>query len=141
VRKIRKGQVLSKKQVISSGLKVRVGKYQLGWRWVEVFLSPKSENGSGQFCPTGSDVTELVIGLSDGPQVAVAILLHEAMEAVLWDLDCSYRLSSNWAVGSGLYSFHMTHAQYSEATDRVGFFLAKCLPEFQKLVKHLSPKK
>jgi hypothetical protein len=61
----------------------------------------------------------------------VAVVLHEAEEAVAVQLLLRFSLHDSYARDRLSLLFVMTHPQLSEVCARVGPFLAACLPEIE----------
>jgi hypothetical protein len=115
--------------------KIEVGVFPLGYDHVKLFAVPESMSGSVDFLPENKGITEIFVGIGCPWTEAVSILLHEAYEKVLIDLNTRYKLRPSFSGESSDYSFFMSHNQLSEAHERVGEFLTKCLPDFSKTWK------
>lgn len=119
-----------------------VGRFRLGWRWVEVRIDTSHCNGSGWFIPDEPEpqITIIEVGTKGPYSRAVATLLHEVIETALSELEL--RFTPCGALGSSAEQcvFMFTHTQFSEITDRAGHFMASVLPRFRKTFLAHKPK-
>lgn len=117
---------------------VEVGTYPLGLGFVKLFAVPESANGSVEYLPDNKGITEVRVGVGMPWGEAAAVLLHEAYEKTLIDLNTRYKPKPSFSGESSDYVFFMTHNQLSEAHERVGDFLIKAMPDFEKTWKKLK---
>lgn len=115
-----------------------VGVYKLGFRPIRLFVEPQSGNGSVTLVPDDDGSTVVTIGIDCSWCEAVSILLHEAYEAVLIDLNTRYQPAPAYSGESSDFMFITTHNQLSEAHERVGNFLIEAFPEFGKAYRKYS---
>lgn len=117
-----------------------VGRFRLGWRWVEVRQDTSHRNGSGWFIPDDPEpqITIIEVGTqSPHYSMAVATLLHEAFETVASELELRFAACGNLGASQEQCVFVFTHTQFAELTDRVGHFMTSVLPVFHKTwLKH-----
>lgn len=117
---------------MGDGVKMRqaiVGIYPLGHIDVEVVL----REGSGAEYwsrPDKGHIPTIKIG-ADQRQwgCIVECAMHEAMEFELTERMHRFIPCADLGRDNGVYSFHFSHAEFSDACNRVGFFLAACLPD------------
>lgn len=112
-----------------------VGRYRLGWRWVELLVDPNRDGAQAIFAPDDKEICEIIVGLEDNQSDILGGLLHEATEVVMWDHNCAYKHTGAFDKGASHYTFLFTHQQFSEMNQRVAYFLAECLPDFQRAAK------
>lgn len=112
-----------------------VGRFRLGHRWVQLYVMPDSNGGTGEFAPQDPQICTIKIGVSDPWNDTVGTLLHEAAEVVMHDLRHAYKHAGSVDFGTGTFIFHMDHVQYSEVMQRVGHFIAAALPRFSAYYK------
>lgn len=112
-----------------------IGRFRLGWRWVEVRIDTSSRDGMARFIPDDPEpqITIIEIGTaSPHYSMSVATLFHEAFETVASDLELRFAPCGSIGSSAEQCVFMFTHAQFSEITDRVGYFMSSVLPEFHK---------
>lgn len=110
-----------------------VGRFRLGYRWIEVRIEPANDNGSVVWAPYDPQITVMVIGIRKSSwALAMGTLLHESFEAAMADLTLRFSACENLGSSSGDCIFVMTHAQFNEVADRVGHFMSSVLPVFRR---------
>jgi len=110
---------------------IKVGTYQLGYRWVDLLLVP----GSGAHfdtMPDGRGHSKITVGMdyyaADKPWGA---LIHEVMEFSLSDLRGRFVYNDVFDDRTtDCVVFHFDHNQLNEVAARVGFFAHKCHDDF-----------
>lgn len=122
----------------------KVGIYQLGYVWTEVWLNPL-ECGGDFHCMPGNcrdpqkpkQPARLTIGTADRQLWCCwGVLVHEALENLLCDLGVRFRASAAYsASASDTFVFHFNHNQFSEASLRLGSFLCEVRADFEKAWK------
>jgi hypothetical protein len=122
---------------------IKVGTYQLGYRWVDVFLDPKYSGGSFDFMPGWGPNdpkvhSEMIVGCDHAAWKSWGVLAHEAMEAVMSDMglrfNATVRICPN---SSDNYTFIFDHAHFTEVAARVGAFISEAGAEFSRAVEKL----
>jgi hypothetical protein len=108
----------------------QIGTYQLGWRWVDVWVDPELVGGNFEARFGAADIPEcprpkMVIGLArlDLHQI-FEVATHEAIEFVACYLGC--RMRPTWAYeeyASDCYFFAFDHSKLTEIAARAGNFL------------------
>lgn len=111
---------------------VEVGVYPLGYSFIRLYVVPNSANGSVEFLPEDKGLTQITVGVAMPWGESVAVLLHEAYEKTLIDLNTRYKLKPSFSGESSDYSFFMTHNQLGEAHEQVGDFLVQAYDDFRK---------
>lgn len=112
-----------------------VGVYPFGFGYVKVFADRTSGNGSVDLLPDNKGIAEIYVGAGPGVNWAesVSTLLHEAYELTLIELNTRYKIKPSFSGESSDYMFFLSHNQLGEAHERVGDFLVKAMPDFQKV--------
>lgn len=116
-----------------------VGIYQLGYRWVEVWLDPSTEGGNFTYLPgTCRDPkkekshSKITVGREDQLWSAWAILVHESLEFLLAEEGVRLRPTGHYSIGaSDIYRFHFDHNQFTEVAARLGCFVYEVRPRFE----------
>lgn len=111
-------------------MKKLVGKYQLGFRNVLLYVVSDSADGSVDLLPKDKGPSVIYVGI-DGPFYdCVGTLLHEAYELVLIDLNTRHKKQPSYSLESSDFIFIASHNELSEAHERVGTFIASVYGEF-----------
>jgi hypothetical protein len=116
--------------------KVLVGTFQLGLRYINLFIDFSTENASVSFLPIRKGVPDLpvmVVGADTDWGEVLSTLLHEAYELTFVDLSLRYKKRPSWTEESSEFYFWMHHNDLAEAHERIGPFLAKVVPEVKKI--------
>lgn len=117
----------------------KIGTYQLGWRWVDLYLDNNGEGASFEIMPDNPKKSgaKIVIG-NAGQDVAECwkTLCHEAMELALTDCMARFRHDEAFSRASDMYYFFCHHNQFTEATAMLGSFLLDCHKDFNKSIGH-----
>lgn len=103
-------------------MKIFVGTYQLGLRYVKLFADT-SNGGSVHIFPKKKGVPEIRIGITESWEDALATLLHEAYELALIDLRTRYQHDPGGSEESSDFIFHMTHNELGKAHEVVARFI------------------
>lgn len=119
---------------------IEVGVYPFGFGYVKVFADLTSGNGSVDLLPDNKGITEIYVGAGPGVNwsESVSTLLHEAYELTLIELNTRYKIKPSYSGESSDYMFFVSHNQLGEAHERVGEFLIKVMPEFEKVHKAIK---
>lgn len=115
---------------------IDVGSYDLGNRRVTVRLDKQSSNGH---CHIIDGIIFIGIDGNNWREV-IGILLHEAMELAIMDLELRYTPSHDESNSADIYLFIMTHPQFSQVCGRVGNFLYECLPDLTRSYREANRK-
>lgn len=112
---------------------VKLGRWQLGWRYVNVFVKPKEIGASFNFCLEGEEA-QMSIGLQyDDFRRVVDSLMHETMEMSMVEQGCSFTRTDAWERNvTDAYTFHMNHSQFTEATTRASWFMCNVMEDLRK---------
>lgn len=113
---------------------ILVGKYQLGWRSVEFYVMPYENGGWFQAVPGDGRDSQMHIGLYyERWEDVLEVLLHEAHEFNMSDLNCAYRPNNVYAdnCSDGVY-FMMDHNQHTEACARSAYFMSSVIEPLRK---------
>jgi hypothetical protein len=109
-----------------------VGHYELGHQSVQLVLR---EGDGGEFytVPERGKVPRIKVGADYTNWFRVVeVLHHEAMELALVMVGCRFQPAPDNGCDHTGYVFHMTHAQFSEASARTGQFMAAALPDLSR---------
>ena len=112
----------------------KIGTYQLGWRWVDVYAEPGHTGGWFYFMPDGGQShTRIRVGFDYSDiDDSFCILVHEAMEALIDDAGCRMRPTSNFCRNaSDLYRFAFDHNQMTDIAAKLGCFLWSIRKDFE----------
>lgn len=121
-----------------NGQKFSIGRYQLGFRMVEVFILPEGFGGSFSLCPKKGD-SLMEIGMAyDYRSESYGVLLHEAMEAALTDAECSFKPNAFEQDASDIRRFFFDHNQFTEAIARTNWFLCQLREDFDAAWKKVA---
>lgn len=104
---------------------IHVGKHQLGWRSIDLYVMPRQKGGWFQAVPGDGRDAQMHIGLDyDNFADCLEVLLHEAHEFNMSDLGCSFRNAHHYEQNSsdGVH-FILDHNQHTEACARSAYFL------------------
>lgn len=124
-------------------MRVKVGQYMLGYRNVDLYANPDSCCGSFTLSPNiGPSAMEVGTDLDHFWEV-LNILLHEAMEMALCEVSARYRPNPCFAdSASDTYRFMFDHNQFTEASYRAAYFIAKSQYSLAKIHrKHVTARK
>jgi len=128
---------------------IRVGIYMLGYIWVELWLAPKSNDGSFDWNPSkerdeqlAKSAPRIIVGCHDTPLWAAwGVLCHEVLEAALCDMRCRFRPTGVFQqCASDLYIFNFNHNQFTEVAARTGSYLCDCRKGFEREFNKLRKK-
>lgn len=114
-------------------MKKTAGKYNLGPHKVEVILNFASSDGFFSTYGGDKDNTFIEIGCRLDWARTMTVLIHEVLELAFADMNGRFVPCPDYAEASDGYIFHMNHPAFSEASARVGYFLANSLPDISKV--------
>jgi len=116
----------------------KLGTYQLGWRWVDVYLNPNEAGAEFQVMPGGKGSNaRIILGLGQ-PQIESAWgnLNHESLEMTLTLLGCRWRPDDQFSCdASDTYVFSFNHDMFSEAVAQSSVFTWLVKDDFEKAWK------
>lgn len=120
---------------------IHIGKHQLGWREIDLYVQPYSSGGSFQAVPGDGRDAIMKIGMDHDcwPEV-MEVILHEAHEFNLCDLGVGYRPQNVYSgnCSDGVF-FMYNHNQHTEACARTAYFLANTIPLLASWYKKIKP--
>jgi hypothetical protein len=120
---------------------ISLGTFQLGLRLVKLYAVEDECNGSVKILPKDGEIPKIFVGMDCPWDVSLAVLLHEAYELTLIDLNTRYNNAPSFANSSSDYLFFMTHNQLGEAHERVGTFLEEAYSVFKAAYDKFQTKK
>ena len=118
-----------------------VGVYYIGYEQVELVLR---EDYGGEFyaTPEVGKIARIKIGADyENFSEVVEVLLHEALEFVMFREGCRLEPSNNRTNDQGKYIFHMTHAEFADVSAKTAECLTDALPDLGKAWKKWKNKR
>jgi hypothetical protein len=102
---------------------------KLGWFSCDVLINTDHNDGAWNSSDSNGRLS-MVIGVrrDDWPGV-VAIVVHEAFEALADIKRCVWEPTCSPVYGSDINLFAMTHAQFTDVAGSVGRFMSEVLPK------------
>lgn len=117
-------------------MKKKIGTYQLGYRWVDLYYDPETTGGNFTWVPKGKSHSEMVIGFNYGySDKPYGTLFHEALEAAAADVNGRFNREGFDGDASDVVVFMFDHNQHSEISARVSYFIKQCHEDFFKAWK------
>lgn len=117
---------MKKKKAIVWPDKIHVGKHQLGWRNVDVYILPYAKGGMFQALPNETTDAEMCIGMDyEHWSDVFEVIMHEAHEFSLCDIGVGFRKQNVYAqtCSDGVF-FMYNHNEHTEACARSAYFMA-----------------
>lgn len=109
-----------------------IGRYQLGWRMVNLWAEPELLGGNFNLCRNRQDA-QIHIGMDHrDPAEVFAVLCHEVWEMVMDELCCALTPKAFEPNASDTYQFHFNHNQHTEISSRASYFVWQCMDDFKK---------
>lgn len=104
---------------------IHVGKFQLGWHMVNLYVMPYERGGMFNVNKDGHSEPEMHIGINEKDLGRIwTTLAHEAMEFAIGQVDCSYAPRNAFEPDvSDVPLFVFNHNQFTEIAARSGLFL------------------
>lgn len=120
---------------------IKVGVYELGFEFIDLYALPKEQGGYYYFQPEEGHVGRMKVGIGyRNWWEVVAVLLHEATEYVMHKQGYVYQRAGQVCHASDCRTFHFNHEQFSEVTAHVAIFIARALPDLASVWrKHIKP--
>lgn len=112
----------------------KIGTYQLGYRWVDLFADPEEMGGNFFFMPDDTySHSRIRVGFRyECIDDCWCVLFHEAMEAIITEMECRYKPTSCYISGaSDIYRFYFDHNQFTEIAARLAMFIKACIKDFE----------
>lgn len=120
----------------------KLGTYQLGFQWVDLWLDPSSNDGSFVWTSDRTENSRITVGIyNQNYGDALGTLIHEAMENICCDLGLRFKRTAMYADDSGAYWFNMNHVDFTEICSRLGPFIQLCQSDLMTAHHHYHPKK
>lgn len=111
--------------------KTLVGRYQLGWRMVNLYINPQATGASFNICLNEQDAF-IIVGYDPQYYQSFVWLCHEVFEMAADDEKCVFRPKAFEDGASDVVHIFMNHNQYTEVAAKSGYFIAKCQNDFNK---------
>ena len=115
--------------------KFKIGTYQLGYRWVDVYADPGEGRGAHfETMPDGMGHARITVGMNYSSSCKPwGNLTHEALEFTLSEIRGRFVYSDVFDDrATDTVVFHFDHNQLNELAARVGWFAQKCLRDFDR---------
>lgn len=110
----------------------KIGRFQLGWRMVDLWAEPHATGAWFNLCQNRQDA-QIHLGMSmTDPAEVHGVLLHEVFEMCLDDLGHAYKPKAFCDGASDIYRFFFDHNQFTEVAARSAFFMFTCHDAFLK---------
>lgn len=108
-----------------------IGRYQLGWRMVNLYAMPNLTGGWYNMCLDGREA-EIHVGMDySDPAEAFAVLCHEVWEMAMNEAGCAFKPQAFIENASDICRFFFNHNQHTEITARASFFTFMCFDAFK----------
>lgn len=118
-----------------------LGKYQLGYRMVEVYINPESYGGWFNLCLSKQN-PQIHLGLKESNfGVFMGLVCHEAWEMAAQDMRLVYKPLSFEEAASDCVSFAYNHNQHTEVCSKVGWFIYCIYEDLKKAHKEAHKRK
>jgi hypothetical protein len=109
-----------------------IGRYQLGWRMVNVYADPNLLGGHFNLCRHGAE-PQITIGMDHrSADESYGVLVHETLEMLMDDMGCAFIPKVFETNASDTYRFMFNHNQHTEISSRAAHFFWQCWNEFNK---------
>ena len=116
---------------------ILVGHYQLGFRNFALYADPNNASGTVKLAPDDkSKSSEVFIGVDGSWPEAVSTLLHELFEVAFIDVNGRFKRCPTYCEEPSDFNFFLTHNEFSEAAERVGYVLIDALKDLSKVYKN-----
>lgn len=106
---------------------LKIGTYQLGWRWVDVFADPTSFGGTFKMIDhqNEGEHAKITVGFKDDKiSDAMEVLTHEALEFLLGEHNYQFHPTRSYApYATDAYHFMFDHNGLTEVAAKLGCFL------------------
>jgi len=111
----------------------KIGTYQLGFQFCDVFADPKETGGCFYWMPEGQERSRIRIGFDyDDIETPFSILVHETMEFLIEIQGGRFRPTSGFVrSASDVYRFFFDHNQMTEIAAKLGCFLWDIRKDFE----------
>lgn len=117
----------------------KLGTYQLGFQWVDLWVDPTNRDGAFEFHPDRKSFCTVTVGIrSDGYAEVLGTLMHELLEATACDLGARYKRSGMFTESSDCYYFQMNHNDFTELCARAAYFISMCQVDLMTVHKRYN---
>lgn len=120
----------------------KIGRYQLGYRMVNLWAMPDESGGWYSMCGSGEE-SQIRVGMNyTSDDKPFAILMHEVIEMCADDLNALYKPTNCFEDGaSDSRFFHYNHNQHTEIASRVAWFIQSSMEDFKKAYRKTRRRK
>lgn len=110
-----------------------IGRYQLGYRVVNLWAEPGKGGAWFNLCKGGTEEAQIHVHMEDeDPAYAFSHLCHEIWEMALDDQHAVFHKSNAFMdSASDACHFFYDHNQHTEVSCRASFFVWKCMEAFK----------
>lgn len=124
---------MKKKAEQWSGQPFLIGRYQLGYRMVNLWAEPGAGGAWLNMCKNGEEA-QIHVHMEDSkdPAYVFSHLCHEVWEMAIDELHCEFRKTNAFMdTASDTIHFFYDHNQHTEITCRASFFVWSCIEDFK----------
>lgn len=116
-----------------------IGRYQLGFRMVNLWAEPGTGGAWLNMCRDGQEAQIHVHMEDDDPSYSFGHLCHEVWEMTIDELHCEFRKTNAFmSTASDTVHFFYDHNQHTEICCRASYFIWKCLDDFKAAHRHFK---
>lgn len=109
-----------------------IGRYQLGWRMVNLYAQPHEKGAYFNLCYRGKDAY-IHVGMDHRDCAeAFGCLCHEVWEMIMDELTCCFRPKAFQENASDVFHFFFNHNQHTEISARASYFIFNAFNDFKK---------
>lgn len=109
-----------------------LGTFDAGMRFVDLYARPGGDAEFGMQPGKGKNTARITVGIDNTWWIVFSCLIHEITELTYTDMGLRLVPGPDISRDGGAYVFLSNHTQFSEATARVGLFLADAVPALQQ---------
>jgi len=115
-----------------------IGKYSSYMFSFRLYFDSDLPGGYFELGGEKDNITTIVVGNVGTWEETVVVLHHEIIEAVLSFKGLRYQVTPNISDDNGLYSFMMTHTEFSEALALASIMIDGCTDDLKKAWKKFN---
>jgi len=117
-----------------------IGRYQLGWRMVNLYADPLGAGAWFNLCRNQQDA-QIHVGMDyNNVEHPFANLCHEVYEMSADDAGCLFKPKAFEEGASDLVRFFMDHNEFTEVSSKASYFIWQCAEDFKKAFKKCNCK-
>lgn len=120
----------------------KIGTYQLGFQWVDLWVDPTSDNGEFSWFSKKQQNCRVMLGIASSDySVVLGTLLHEIVESTCCDLKVRFQKTGLFSDSTDQYHFMMDHNDFTELMARAGHFVRMSQLDLMKAHNRLHGKR